>query len=39
LRHAPPWCQWRFDIVSVYFDQSKAIPPQIEVFRNASLSA
>ena len=39
LRHALPSCQWRFDIVSVYFDQSKVTPPQIEVFRNASLAA
>jgi putative endonuclease len=39
LRRAPPSCQWRFDIVSVYFDHSKARRPQIEVFRNASLSA
>ena len=39
LRHAPPLCQWRFDIVSVYFDQSRAGAAQIEVFRNASLSA
>lgn len=38
LRRIPPSCQWRFDIVSVYFDPSKARPPQIEVFRNASLS-
>lgn len=39
LRQAPPLCQWRFDIVSVYFSQSKTGRPQIEVFRNASLSA
>ena len=39
LRQAPPLCQWRFDIVSVYFDQSRAGAAQIEVFRNASLSA
>ena len=38
LRHAPPSCQWRFDIVSVYYDQSKACQPHIELFRNASLS-
>jgi putative endonuclease len=38
LRRVPPSCQWRFDIVSVYYD--RLIPrSQIEVFRNASLSA
>jgi putative endonuclease len=39
LRLLPPSCQWRFDVVSVYYDQSKASQPQIEVFRNASLTA
>lgn len=39
LRRIPPSCQWRFDIVSVYFDPSQARPPEIEIFRNASLSA
>jgi putative endonuclease len=39
LRSTPPRCQWRFDIVSVYYEQSQASQPQIEVFRNASLSA
>ena len=39
LRRLPPSCQWRFDIVSVYYAQLPASPPQIEVFRNASLSA
>ena len=39
LRRSPPSCQWRFDIVSVYYEKSKASQPQIEVFRNASLSA
>jgi|SRR5579864_978389 len=38
LRHAPPSCQWRFDIVSVYYGQSTPRRPQIEVFRHASLS-
>ncbi len=38
LRRHPPSCQWRFDIVSVYYD-SLAPRPQIEVFRNASLAA
>src|SRR5579864_4637843 len=39
-RGFPPSCQWRFDIVSVYYDSSKAGQrPRIEVFCNASLSA
>jgi putative endonuclease len=38
LRLAPPMCQWRFDIVSVYYANPTS-PAQIEVFRNASLSA
>lgn len=38
LRQVPPSCQWRFDIVSVYYSELKASQPQIEVFRNASLS-
>jgi putative endonuclease len=37
LRHLPPSCQWRFDIVSVYYDRLTA-RPQIAVFRNASLA-
>jgi len=36
-RRLPPSCQWRFDIVSVYYDRF-ASRPQIEVFRNASLA-
>jgi putative endonuclease len=39
LRRQPPSCQWRFDIVSVYYAKSPTSQPQIEVFRNASLSA
>jgi putative endonuclease len=39
LRSFPPSCQWRFDIVSVYYGHSKASQPQIEVFRNSSLTA
>jgi len=39
LRRFPPSCQWRFDVVSVYYLQSKASQPQIEVFRNSSLTA
>lgn len=38
LRRLPPTCQWRFDIVSVYYAHLSP-RPQIEVFRNASLSA
>ena len=38
-RRLPPKCQWRFDVVSVYYEQSKASQPQIEVFRNSSLTA
>lgn len=33
-----PSCQWRFDVVSVYYDGSNS-RPQIEMFRNASLAA
>jgi len=36
LRRFPPSCQWRFDIVSVYYESLTSLP-QIEVFRNASL--
>lgn len=39
LRRFPPSCQWRFDVVSVYYPESKASQPQIEVFRNSSLRA
>lgn len=38
LRHALPSCQWRIDIVSVYYDRSTS-RPEIDVFRNASLTA
>lgn len=38
LRRLPPSCQWRFDIVSVNYGQLES-RPNIEVFRNASLSA
>jgi putative endonuclease len=38
MRRLPPSCQWRFDIVSVYYD-GKTPHPQIELFRNASLAA
>jgi len=39
LRRFPPSCQWRFDVVSVYYLESRASQPQIEVFRNSSLTA
>jgi putative endonuclease len=34
LRHSPPSCQWRFDVLSVYYEQP-ANPPRFELFRNA----
>jgi Holliday junction resolvase-like predicted endonuclease len=37
LRRLPPSCQWRFDIVSVYYGGPSS-RPEIEVFRNASLA-
>ena len=38
LRKMSPQCQWRFDIVSVYYD-GRSSRPLIEVFQNASLAA
>lgn len=38
LRRMPLQCQWRFDIVSVYYDGHNS-RPQVELFRNASLAA
>jgi putative endonuclease len=38
MRRLPPTCQWRFDIVSVYYENLSS-RPHIEVFSNASLSA
>jgi putative endonuclease len=35
LRHLPPSCQWRLDVVSVYYDQQSS-KPQIELFQNVS---
>jgi putative endonuclease len=37
LRRVPS-SQWRFDVISVYYDGSNS-RPQIDVFRNASLAA
>jgi putative endonuclease len=38
LRRMPQLCQWRFDIVSVYYGGRNS-RPQVEVFRSASLAA
>ena len=38
LKRLPASCQWRFDIVSVYY-VGRTSRPQIEIFRNASLAA
>jgi putative endonuclease len=34
LRRIPPSCQWRFDVVSVYYED-KSSQPEFEVFQNA----
>jgi putative endonuclease len=34
LRHLAPSCQWRFDVVSVYYD-GQSRQPQFEVFQSA----
>ena len=34
LRHAPPLCQWRFDVISVYYEHLSS-SPRFELFRNA----
>jgi len=34
LRHLPPSCQWRFDVVSVYYGRQSS-QPLIELFQNA----
>ena len=39
LHRLPPSCQWRFDVVSVYYDRLPASRPQVELFRNSSLTA
>jgi putative endonuclease len=33
LRHVPPSCQWRFDVISVYYDHRGR--PSFELFQNA----
>jgi putative endonuclease len=39
LRRMPVQRQWRFDVVSVYYEQPRSGRAQIEVFRNCSLTA
>lgn len=34
LRQTTPACQWRFDVVTVYYEQQSS-QPLIELFRNA----
>jgi putative endonuclease len=36
LRRQPPSCQWRFDVVSVYYDRQFS-QPQFELFQNVLL--
>jgi putative endonuclease len=36
LRHLPPSCQWRLEVISVYYDHGSR-QPQIELFRNVAL--
>ena len=36
LRHLPPDCPWRLEVISVYYDQGSR-RPQIELFRNVQL--
>jgi putative endonuclease len=38
LRHLPPDVPWRFDVVSVYYE-NPASPPNIELFKNAFVVA
>jgi putative endonuclease len=35
LRRLPPSCQWRFDIVSVYYEERQTCRPKFELFKNA----
>jgi putative endonuclease len=32
LRHMPPSCQWRFDVLAVYYERGR---PSFELFQNA----
>ena len=34
LRHLPAECQWRFDVVTVYYERQSS-KPQFELFQNA----
>jgi putative endonuclease len=34
LLHLPPECQWRFDVVTVYYDRQSS-KPRFELFQNA----
>jgi putative endonuclease len=38
LRHLPPSCPWRLDVISVYYDPGSS-QPQIELFRNVSVQS
>jgi len=35
LRHIEESCEWRFDVVSVYYDGQHSSQPRFELFRNA----
>jgi putative endonuclease len=35
LRRMPPSCQWRFDVVTVYYEGHQPCRPDIELFKNA----
>ena len=34
LRHMPPLCQWRFDVLAVYYERGSS-QPSCELFQNA----
>ena len=36
LRRLPPSCQWRFDVLTVYYDRHPS-QPQFELFQNVLL--
>jgi putative endonuclease len=35
LRRLPPSCQWRFDILSVYYEERQTCRAKFELFKNA----
>ena len=35
LRHQSPSCQWRFDVIAVYYDLQVSRQPEFELFQNA----